>query len=173
MTARKHNASAAQGSARDARLAEVLATYGRNPLRWPDADRVRFANLLREPGLLPREASTEADRLDKLLDMIPAADIAEPEGARARLLALATQKPVNLAAGPARGGMRKSRWHSGFLPQQLLVAGTLAASIMLGVFVGADTEAGSVLADSLQLPGATDEVLDIVLLDDGQGGDFL
>ena len=51
--------------------------------------------------------------------------------------------------------------------------GTLAASIMLGVFVGADTEAGSVLADSLQLPGTTDEVLDIVLLDDGQDGDFL
>ncbi len=173
MTARNDNASAAQGSARDARLAEVLATYGRNPLRWPEADRVRFANLLREPGLLPRELSTEADRLDKLLDMIPAADIAEPEGARARLLALTTEKPGNLRAEPARGGKRKSRWQSGFLPQQLLVAGTLAASIMLGVFVGADTEAGSVLADSLQLPVATDEVLDVVLLDDGLGGDFL
>ena len=43
MTAGNHNARQT-GSALDARLAEVLAAYGRNPLRWPEADRVRFAN---------------------------------------------------------------------------------------------------------------------------------
>ncbi len=81
MTARNNNGKG-QGSAADARLAEVLAAYGRNPLRWPEADRVRFANLLREPELLPRDLSADADQLDKLLDTATAAAIAEPEGAR-------------------------------------------------------------------------------------------
>ena len=84
MTARNNN-SKGQGNAGEARLAEVLAAYGRNPLRWPEADRVRFANLMREPGLLPSDLSTEADQLDKLLDAATAASICEPEGARNRL----------------------------------------------------------------------------------------
>lgn len=170
MTARNNNGKG-QGSAGDARLAEVLAAYGRNPLRWPEADRVRFANLLREPELLPGDLSTEADQLDKLLDAATAAAIAEPEGARERLFSA-------IAAGPGTAGSSamqrwKSRWQSGFLPQQLLVAGTLAASVMLGVFVGISTDAGTLLADSLQLQGATDDVLDVVLIDDGDDGSFL
>lgn len=170
MTARNNNGKG-QGSAGDARLAEVLAAYGRNPLRWPEADRVRFANLLREPELLPRDLSADADQLDKLLDTATAAAIAEPEGARNRLLsAIAAGSGT---AGPAAKHRRKSRWQSGFLPQQLLVAGTLAASVMLGVFVGVNTDAGTLLADSLQLPAATDDVLDVVLIDDGDDGSLL
>lgn len=166
MTARINN-SARQ----DARLAEVLAAYGRNPLRWPEADRVRFANLLREPELLPGDLSTEADQLDKLLDTAAATGIAEPEGARDRLLS-AIAAETDTAGTAARHG-RTSRWQSGFLPQQLLVAGTLAASVMLGVFVGISTDAGSLLADSLQLPGVTDDVLDVVLIDDSYDGSLL
>ncbi len=44
---------------------------------------------------------------------------------------------------------------------------------MLGVFVGVSTDAGTLLADSLQLQGATDDVLDVVLIDDGDDGSFL
>jgi hypothetical protein len=167
MTARNNNGKG-QGSAGDARLAEVLAAYGRNPLRWPEADRVRFANLLREPGLLPQDLSAEADQLDKLLDAATAASISEPDGARGRLLSAISAGP-----GTDRPAAIKSRWHIGFLPQQLLVAGTLAASVMLGVFVGINTDVGTLLADSLQLPAAADDVLDVVLVDDSDDGSLL
>jgi len=170
MTARNDNGKG-QGSVGDARLAEVLAAYGRNPLRWPEADRVRFANLLREPELLPRDLSTEADQLDKLLDAATAAGISEPEGARDRLLSHITTKSD--ATGPAAMHGSGSGWQFGFLPHQLLAAGTLAASIMLGVFVGINTDAGTLLADSLQLPAASDEVLDVVLIDDSYDGSLL
>jgi len=170
MTARNNNGKG-QGSAGNARLAEVLAAYGRNPLRWPEADRVRFANLLREPELLPQDLSTEADQLDKLLDIATAASISEPEGARGRLLSSITTGSGT--TGPAAMHGSRSRWPFGFLPHQLLAAGTLAASIMLGVFVGINTDAGTLLADSLQLPTASDEVLDVVLVDDSDDGSLL
>ena len=35
------------------RLAQLLQAYGRNPLRWPEADRQRFAGLVRAPQRLP------------------------------------------------------------------------------------------------------------------------
>ncbi len=170
MTAGNNNAKD-RGSARDARLAAVLAAYGRNPLRWPEADRVRFANLLREPELLPAHLSAEADALDKLLDTATAASIAEPQGARDRLFSAikATQDTVP----PAPVHDRKTFWRTGILPQQLLVAGTLAASVMLGVLVGVGTEAGGLLADSLQLPAASDDVLDVVLVEDSDDGGLL
>ena len=145
-------------------LAAVLAAYGRNPLRWPEADRLRFASLLRKPELLPETLSAEADTLDKMLDMASAAGIAEPDGARDRLLAAITSAPD--VVQPAIADERGPFWRPGFLPQQLLVAGTLAASVMLGVFVGLGTEAGGLLADSLLLPGTTDDVLDVVLVED-------
>ncbi len=170
MTAR-NNKGRGQGSAGDARLAEVLAAYGRNPLRWPEADRVRFANLLREPELLPRDLSTEADQLDKLLDATTGAGISEPEGARDRLLARITAG-TDAARSAAMHGSGPG-WQFGLLPHQLLAAGTLAASIMLGVFVGIGTDAGTLLADSLQLYGATDDVLDVVLIDDSYDGSLL
>jgi len=170
MTAR-NNKGKGQGSAGDARLAEVLAAYGRNPLRWPEADRVRFANLLREPELLPLELSAEADQLDKLLDMSAAAGISEPEGARARLLSCITTGSGTTGLAAMHGS--RSGWQFGFLPHQLLAAGALAASIMLGVFVGISTDAGTLLADSLQLPVASDEVLDVVLVDDSDDGSLL
>ena len=171
MTARNNNGNR-QGTAGDARLAEVLAAYGRNPLRWPEADRVRFANLLREPELLPRDLSAEADQLDKLLDTAATvAGIAEPEGARERLLsAIETE---NNGVGRVAMHNRTSRWHAGFRPQQLLAAGTLAAGVMLGVFVGVSTDAGTLLVDSLQLPLAAVDVLDVVLIDDGDDGSLL
>ena len=170
MTAGNNNATGRRG-ANDARLAAVLAAYGRNPLRWPEADRVRFASLLRNPDLLPEHLSAEADSLDKLLDMATAANIAEPEGARDRLLAAIKSAPDKVQTAAKHD--RAPFWKSAILPQQLLVAGTLAASIMLGVFVGIGTEAGGLLADSLRLPATTDDVLDVVLVEDSDDGSLL
>lgn len=159
-----NNNAKGRGGASDTRLAAVLAAYGRNPLRWPEADRVRFAGLLRKPELLPENLTAEADALDKLLDTATATSIAEPEGARDRLLAAINAAPE--VTEPVAPHGHETVWRSGFLPQRLLVAGTLAASVMLGVFVGIGTEAGGFLAESLQLPGTSDDVLDVVLVED-------
>ena len=164
MTAANNNRPL-QKSDDEARLKAVLEAYGRNPLRWPEADRVRFAGLLRNPELLPAELSAEADILDKLLDSATAASIAEPQGARDRLLA-AVRSPAT-TMHPAPASTHRPWREFGIMPQQLLVAGTLAASVMLGVFAGINTDAGGVLADSLRLPASTDDVLDVVLLEDG------
>ena len=127
--------------------------------------------MLREPELLPEQLSAEADTLDKLLDTATTAGIAEPHGARERLFSAI--QPTRDTAPTVAMNDRKTVWRSGLLPQQLLVAGTLAASVMLGVFIGAGTEAGGVLVDSLQLPGTSDDVLDVVLVEDSEDGGLL
>ncbi len=139
------------------RLDEMLQSYGRNPLRWPDADRQRFAGLVRAPQLLPAEAAAGADALDRLLDLAGAAAMPEPAGARARLLQRVASEPqlaTDVTALPPLGGLRGA-----------LAAGMLAASIAIGAFIGLDTGAGETLAGSLTASSGADEVLDLVLAD--------
>lgn len=139
------------------RLDELLQAYGRNPLRWPEADRQRFAGLVRSPQLLPAEAAAGADALDRLLDLAGAAPMPEPDAARARLMQRIAAEPqlaTDVTAPPPLGGLRG-----------LLAAGMLAASIAIGAFVGLDTSAGEMLAGSLSASSGADEVLDLVLAD--------
>jgi hypothetical protein len=139
------------------RLDQLLKAYGRNPLRWPEADRQRFAGLVRAPHQLPAEAAAQADQVDRLLDLAGAAAMPEPSAARARLLQRVAAEPQlasDVTAPPPLGGLRG-----------LLAAGMLAASIAIGAFVGLDTSAGEMLAGSLSASSGTDEVLDLVLAD--------
>jgi hypothetical protein len=145
------------------RLRELLAAYGRNPLRWPEADRQRFAGLVRAPHLLPNGLASQAAELDRLLDASGPGPLQPPAGAHDRLMQRIAREPqldTDPAAPPPVTGMRA-----------MLAAGMMAASIALGVLIGLDTTAVSTLADAL--PGQTsaaDEVLDLVLsdqLDDG------
>ncbi len=150
-------------SADEQRLRELLAAYGRNPLRWPEADRQQFAGLVRAPHLLPEGLASQAAELDRLLDASGPGPLQAPAGANGRLMQRIASEPqldADPAAPPPISGMRA-----------MLAAGMMAASIALGVFVGLDTTAVSTLADAL--PGqasSADEVLDLVLsdqLDDG------
>jgi hypothetical protein len=154
------------------RLQEVMNAYGRNPLRWPEADRVRFAHLLRQPGLVPDELGSDADQLDKLLDLAGPQAIAEPQGARARLLQRVAAE-AQITSALHADAPRVTGWRRAMQPQALVAAGMLAASIVVGVFVGINAETGALLADSLQLPSPSDELLDVVLLDEGEDGGLL
>ncbi len=139
----------------EARLEALLQAYGRNPLRWPDADRTRFAHLVRAPHLLPQSAAGEAHHIDRMLDLAGAAATDEPAGARARLMQRISREPQavdDVTAPPPFTGVRA-----------LLAAGMMAASIAIGTFVGLGTEAVPALADALQVPVAGDDVLDVVL----------
>jgi len=139
------------------RLEQLLQAYGRNPLRWPEADRQRFAGLVRSPQQLPADIAAEADGLDRLLDLAGPARMDEPAGARARLLQRVSAEPQladDITALPPLGGLRG-----------MLVAGMLAASLVIGVFIGLGTDAGDNLAASLQTGAGADEVLDLVLAD--------
>jgi hypothetical protein len=162
MTRRKQDKGTVQPD-HDQRLAEVLAAYGRNPLRWPGADRIRFAHLIRRSDRLPPEAASAAARLDSLLDLAGPEVATPPPGAQQRLLdrldaVSATVSPgapeLPAMSGRPAGLANAPRW---------LAAGMLAASVVFGVVMGATTQTGTVLAESLQLPAAADEVLDVVL----------
>ena len=139
------------------RLEQLLQAYGRNSLRWPEADRKRFAGLMRNPQQLPSGAATEADSLDRLLDLAGPARMAEPTGARTRLLQRVSDEPQladDITAPPPLGGLRG-----------MLAAGMLAASLALGIFIGLDTDFGNTIAASFETGTSADEVLDLVLAD--------
>ena len=147
-----------------ARIEALLQAYGRNPLRWPEADRLRFAHLVRAPHLLPQAAAGEADRIDRLLDLAGAAAVLEPAGARTRLLQRISAEPQiidDVTTPPPFTGVRA--W---------LAAGMMAASIAIGAFVGLDTNAVTTLADALQVETPGDDVLAVVLAIDAddEGG---
>jgi hypothetical protein len=153
-------------SADEQRLHELLAAYGRNPLRWPEADRQRFAGLVRAPHLLPAGPAGEAAELDRLLDAAGPGQLPPHPGAHDRLMQRIAGEPQlssDPAAPPPVRGFRA-----------MLAAGMMAASIALGIFVGLDTTAVATLAEAL--PGqasASDEVLDLVLSDQLDEGGVL
>lgn len=104
---------------RKERLAAVIAAYGAEPARWPEADRRDLAVLLAEGGA----ALAEAKALDRLLAAVPKAAPGEDYVSRvmARIEAeAATPAPLARAIGLG--------W-SAAIP--------LAAALILGAYLGA------------------------------------
>ena len=111
----------------------------------------------------PTSGVAEADGLDRLLDLAGPTRLGEPAGARARLMQRISAEPQladDIAAPPPLVGLRG-----------LLAAGMLAASLVLGAFIGLDTEIGNTIAASIETGTDTDEVLDLVLADPAQPDD--
>ena len=108
------------------RLAEVLAAYGADPVRWPAAERDRLMALAeRQPELV-----AEAREIDQVLAVAGTPRV--PFGAAARLLARAAQEKPQTNVVPfdqARSGRPPSIWSWG-------AAAALAASFGLGIFLG-------------------------------------
>lgn len=146
------------------RVCELLQAYGRNPLRWPDADRARFAHLVRNPAALPEVEAREAAELDMLLDAADARTVLPGEGARQRLLAAVSHEPQKVAFG-TRPPLTAGRG--------LFAGALLAASLAIGVFAGLATEVGPTLAGSIQLETAATDFLGLDLSDAGTDGDLL
>ncbi len=109
------------------RLKNVLDAYGADPARWPDADRAELADLL-EAGSISaseRQSSRETDQV-----LAGASSPALPAGARARLLQAARDTPQSFAA---ESGAQST---PAFGVGRFVAVSTLAASLLIGVFVG-------------------------------------
>jgi len=117
------------------RLQEIVDAWGASPSRWPEAER-SAAEALVAASAEARRLVGEALRLDALLDAAP---VEAPSAALMARLMAARPRPV--AAAPQRAPETRNRWR-GLLDavwpygSPALPAGTLAASIMLGILVG-------------------------------------
>ncbi|MGE0237794.1 MAG: hypothetical protein AB7S59_03670 [Parvibaculaceae bacterium] len=111
------------------RLAEVLAAYGADPVRWPAVERDRLlAHIENTPEL--QTLLVEAREIDRVLARAKAPDV--PAGDATRLLARAGQEkpqPTVITFDRARARPRSSIWSWG-------AAAALAASFGLGIFLG-------------------------------------
>lgn len=118
-------------AARD-RLRAVLAAYGADPARWPQSDR-ELASLLttRDPALVA--PLDDARTLDLVLAQ--ASHPAPPAAATDRLVASVNDLPGRVVTFTPREQAPHSRRAA--LPRRLAVLTALAASLALGLFLGA------------------------------------
>lgn len=109
-------------------LKTVLDTYGADPGRWPDAERVALAGALEEHSELiaERQAAAEIDQV-----LAAASRPAVPPGAHTRLAELARNTPQQapvVVSVPQQQTFGVSRFAA---------ISTLAASLFIGIYVGA------------------------------------
>ena len=113
------------------RLREILSSYGADPARWPPRDREQLAHLLPQ---VSSEAAVAAE-IDAVLNS--ASHIIVPGGAEARLMRRLSAGAGTVIAFPKP---RFYRW---------LIAMPLAASLALGVYLGAEGSLDSILPTSV------------------------
>jgi hypothetical protein len=120
------------GGARD-RLQEVLAAYGADPAHWPERDR-EFAFLLATADPALAAPLQDARALD--LALAHASRPMAPAGAADRIAGLADVSGDVVSF--ARRGRVPSRAKRAVLPGRLAVLTALAASLALGLYLGAN-----------------------------------
>ena len=144
------------------RLRELLQAYGRNPLRWPEDDRRRFARLLREPSHLPVEEACDAAIIDKALDLAGPVPVPEPRGAKQRLLERVRAHNAATSAHPGYQGVAVpalAGW------QRAMAAGIMVVALVGGIMAGQTSETVALVAEFAGLTTASSgsEILDLVL----------
>ncbi len=110
------------------RLKAVLAAYGADPARWPEADKAALKQLI-EAGDGLAEGVQAARELDQVLGT--ASRPAPPSGAQARLAELARNTPQDPPVSTA------NVISSPFGVSRFAAVSTLAASLVIGVYMGA------------------------------------
>ena len=123
---------------RKERLVAVLAAYGADPARWPEADRRNLAAHLAEEG----EAMAAAQALDRLLASAPKA--APGEDFVARVMA----RIDDGAREPAPRARRMGLGWGSAIP--------LAASLILGAYLGAAGDLDALLPLAVTDAGVDD-----------------
>lgn len=147
------------------RLEEIVGAWGASPARWPEAER-GAAEALLAASAEARRLVAAAQRLDSLLDAAPVD--APSEALMARLLAA---RPRAVAEAPRRTPESRNRWR-GLLEavwpygSPAIPAGTLAASIMLGVMIGSSGDY-SPLTDTTAIAAeaADDQLIALAMAD--------
>ena len=122
-------------------LQRLLDVYGADRSRWPARDRLKFAELLAESADA-RRILGDAGAFDRLLDMAPGAEAAAVGALAGKIAAAASAEPKragrSIEAPHAMGATRTVKR----LPErtrQIIdwpAAALMAASLVLGVFVG-------------------------------------
>lgn len=128
------------------RLKQVLASYGADPKRWPEADR-KLARDMSDGG--------EAAEIDRLLDQASMPSI--PAGASARLIAEAGKRSPPSNVTVLRPRTDKQVWYS---------ITALAASLALGIFIGTQEDFADVLP--FGATPAVDDATGLVGLDEAE-----
>ena len=157
MTGNGHNIEARQR----ARLQAVLDAYGADPARWPEPERSELASLLERDTELS-DLIGEVRALDRALDHATAPQVRD--GAVARVLAAATDDddgtviPLDAARTLHRDTVS--------VPQRVAwpVAGLMAASLLVGAFLGqTDFLTGTGTGTFLTADTTFDEIDDALL----------
>ena len=116
-----------------ARLQVVLDTYGADPMRWPEADRSELAPLLAEGADLSEKIG-EVRALDRVLDHASTPQARDGVVADILAAAMADDDRTVVAFDAARTLHRDSL----SVPRRVAwpVAGLMAASLLIGAFLG-------------------------------------
>ena len=134
-------------------LTQLLEVYGADRTRWPARERLRFAGLVCED----REAHSlvaEAAALDRLLDLAPKASENRERALADRIVATAVA-----ARRPSRRPFLAGRFAGSEWP----AAGLLAASLVLGVFVGSTGTLDPTVQEVAEVAGIATESDDFQL----------
>lgn len=146
---------------RNARQREIdafqkfLDSHGSDRTRWPAAARLRFATLTANDSEARRRLA-EAQALDRLLDQAPMPSEERRGALIERIVASAKTQPPQAAAAIVPVQPR----NRGALMQSLVgtpVAALLAASLLLGIFVGVSGAASPALQSVATISGLLSE----------------
>jgi hypothetical protein len=152
------------------RLIDVLDTHGGDTRRWPAAAASDVAPLL-AANPAARRWLAEAVALDQLLAAAPATSATAPVEFTARVMRAALSEPATVPAvaapsargsGPAVRASRSAR--SWAWPERGMAAGALAASVLVGIWLGGNTGIGPLIDDMLGSP-AVEQTADADLYD--------
>lgn len=158
-------------SAELAAFEQHLDVYGSRADRWPREARSRFETLLAQDARA-RELLVEARAFEKLLDRAPVVDDASANALADRIAALATSQPQPRPDASIIDLASRRRPSSPVQAFRWKVASALAASLLVGIFIGAASPVVSAVEDFAGSVGLSDSgSSDLALFDDGAADD--
>ena len=153
-------------------LEQHLDVFGSEVERWPAEARLRFEPLLASEARA-RELLNEARALDRLLDRAPLPDEARMEALADRIVGLAIADANASAQTAAPVFDLASRRGPQAQPFRWKVASALAASLIVGIFIGTAPPVISAVESIAASVGGQENVdpSDLALFDDGTSDD--
>jgi hypothetical protein len=149
-------------------LQRVVDAYGADRTRWPAPDRLRFAAFIASDARA-RAIMTDAETLDRLLDSAPTVSGAREHALAARIVA---SVPGSVVAVPAMSVVTMQRRPTRMMAAlRRPAAALLAASLVLGIVVGASGISGSALNVVAETFGVADDEPEYAQIGDSLGGD--
>ena len=141
----------------------LLDVYGGDRTRWPAEARAAAAQLVARDAKA-RRTLAEAESLDRVLERAPLPSLAVEAALAERIVAAAQRSPrivkiaggqssvVSLPDGQALPPQRSASWKLGRL-REVRAATLLAASLMVGIFIGISNVPQSVVPALADLAG--------------------